>query len=212
MSEPTPQPSGLPRNISVAAVLCLILSGITGMASAMEAANLARLSELQEEPPPRAAVFGDPAIVERVFKAQLAALEPMREPRALILGSLAVACALAFVAAGRLLRPGGLPREGMRRLLGGAAIFAAILRTLDGAQWMVVVRRASAVMAEAMSALPEFQEAATPEQLKSTVSFLLSAATVAQTAFVAGAFVLLGQYFRSESVRQAVTAQDGPAE
>lgn len=212
MSPPSGQPSGsgLPRGINIAAVLCLILSGLTGMSSAMEATNLSHLSDLREQTP-RMAVFGDPAVVERVFHAQLSALEPMREPRALILGSLAVACALVFVAAARMLRPGGLPREGMRRLLGGAAIAAAVLRTLDGAQWMVVVKRASATMAEAMGSLPEFR-AAPAEQLKTTVHFLLSGATVAQTAFIAGAFVLLAQYFQSERVRQAVTAQDGPIE
>jgi hypothetical protein len=32
------------------------------------------------------------------------------------------------------------------------------------------------------------------------------------TAVVAGSFVLLGQYFRSERVRQVVLAQDGTAE
>jgi hypothetical protein len=180
------------------------------MSSAMEATNLSHLSDLREQTP-RMAVFGDPAVVERVFHAQLSALEPMREPRALILGGLAVACALVFVAAARMLRPGGLPREGMRRLLGGAAIAAAVLRTLDGAQWMVVVKRASITMAEAMSSLPEFR-ASPAEQLKTTVYFLLSAATVAQTAFIAGAFVLLAQYFQSERVRQAVTAQDAPTE
>ena len=57
----------------------------------------------------------------------------MREPRIALLGSLAVVCAFVFVAARRMLRPGGMPREGMRRLLSGAAISAAILRTIDGA-------------------------------------------------------------------------------
>ncbi|MBN1203544.1 MAG: hypothetical protein JXB05_01290 [Myxococcaceae bacterium] len=212
MSAPAGRPSGsgLPRGVNIAAVLCLILSGLTGMSSCTEAANLSHLSELREQSP-TVTVFGDPAVLKRVFEAQLSALEPMREPRALILGSLAVACALIFVAAGRMLRPAGLPREGMRRLLGGAAIAAAILRTLDGAQWMVVVKRASTTMADAMSTLPEFRDIPI-DQLKTTLHFVLGAATVAQTAFIAGAFVLLGQYFHSERVRQAVTAQDGPTE
>ncbi len=205
-----PTGSGLPRGINIAAVLCLILSGLTGMTSCSEAANLSHLSELREQAP-RMAVFGDPTVLQRVYNAQISALEPMREPRALILGCLSVACALVFVSAGRMLRPGGLPREGMRRLLGGAAIVAAILRTLDGAQWMVVVKRASVTMAEAMSTLPEFRTA-TVDQLQTTMHFVLGGFTVAQTAFIAGAFVLLGQYFHSERVRQAVTAQDGPTE
>ena len=40
----------------------------------------------------------------------------------------------------------------------------------------------------------------------------LAIEALAMTAFVAGGFALLGQYFRSERVRQVVTAQDGPAE
>jgi hypothetical protein len=212
VSAPPRQPPGLPRGISIAAVLCLILSGLTGMSSAMEATNLSHLSELKEQSPPRMTVLGDPTIIERTFQAQLSALEPMREPRALVLGALAVTCALVFVAAGRMLRPGGLPRDGMRRLLGGAAIVAAILRTIDGAQWLVVVKRAGVAMAEAMGSLPEAQDPTAAEQLKNLVPFVLSAFTLAQTAFVAGAFALLGQYFHSERVRQAVTAQDGPTE
>jgi len=36
--------------------------------------------------------------------------------------------------------------------------------------------------------------------------------SVFATALVAGTFALLGQYFRSDSVREAITAQDGPPE
>ena len=42
--------------------------------------------------------------------------------------------------------------------------------------------------------------------------FSTAARAASMTAFIAGAFVLLGQYFRSERVRQVVTAQDGPAQ
>lgn len=205
---PAPRKS-LPRGVHVAAVLCLILSGLTGMFAAVEATNLTHLSDLREEAPPRMSALGDPVVIEKVVQAQISALEPMREPRSLILGALAVACAFTFVAAGRILRPAGLPLEGMRRLLGGAAIAAAVLRTIDGAQWMVVVKRVGIVMAEALGTLPEFQHPTTAEQVKSTVPVLMSAGTLAQTIFVAGAFVLIGQYFRSDRVREAVTAQDG---
>jgi hypothetical protein len=212
VSTPAGQPPGLPRGISIAALLCLVLSGLTGMGAAMEAANVAHLSELKEQAPRNMAVFGDPVVFERTYKAQLSALEPMRDSRTLVLGALAVACALVFVSAGRMLRPGGLPRDGMRRMLGWTALAAAILRVIDGAQWRVVVERYSAVMAEAMGTLPELQDPAVAEQLQSLLPTLMEAATIAHTAFIAGAFVLLGQYFQSERVREAVLATDGVSE
>ncbi|MDY7230593.1 hypothetical protein [Hyalangium rubrum] len=203
----------MPRGIHIAAVLCLILSGVTGMFAASEASSLTNFSELRERASTeRLNLLGDPAVEERFILAQLSALEPMRDSRILTLGALAIACAFTFVAAGRMLRPAGLPREGMRRMLGGVAIIAAILRTIDGAQWMVVVKRSSTAMAEAMSTLPQFQDPTFAQQLKSTVPILMSAITLAQTAVIAGAFVLIGQYFHSARVREAITAQDGPAE
>jgi hypothetical protein len=218
VSGPPRQPPGLPRGISIAAVLCLFLSGVSGMFSAMEVAGLGRLSEAQEPSPPNSAFFGDPALAERMHKmqvsaqkAQLSALEGMKEPRALILGGLAVACAFVFVAAGRILRPGGLPREGMRRLLGGAAIAAAILRTLDGAQALVVVRRAEGVMSESMRAMPELQEPFVA-QLTGLMLHIPLAVVIAQTILIAGSFALIGQFFHSARVREAVLTQDGLSE
>lgn len=210
MSVPAPQPQRLPRGIRIAAVLCLILSGLTGMSAVTEASSLTQFSEYKEAVLSNAGRFGDRESNEHVLRAQFSALEPMRELRTLLLGTLAVVCAFVFVAAGRMLRPGGLPREGMRRLLGGAAIFAAILRTIEGAQWMVVVDRMGAALVK--GPFPEWQDPTSIELIKRFGPAILSAGYIAMTAFVAGAFIILGQYFRSERVRQVVTAQDGPAE
>jgi hypothetical protein len=190
-------------------MVCLVLSSLTGLFSLSEALGLGHLSELKEASEPSIPLMADKAVAERALEAQFAALEPMREPRALVLAALSVACALVFVSAGRLLRPDGLPLERMRRLLGGASIATAFLRTIDGAQWMVVARRMGLAMAEAMSTLPEFQEPEMAAQVKATVPLLMSGSTVVQTAFVAGTFALLGQYFRGERVRQAISALDG---
>ncbi|WP_257458046.1 hypothetical protein [Archangium lipolyticum] len=209
MNPPATPSQRLPRGIRFAAVVCLVLSSLTGLFALSEALGLGHLSELKESSQPRITLMADKAVTERAFEAQFAALEPMREPRSLVLGALSVACALVFVSAGRLLRPDGLPLGRMRRLLGGASIAAAFLRTIDGAQWMVVAKRMGVAMAEAMSTLPEFQEPQMAAQVKATVPLLMSGSTVLQTAFIAGSFALLGQYFRSERVRQAVSAQDG---
>jgi hypothetical protein len=45
---------------------------------------------------------------------------------------LAISMFFTFVSRGRVLRPAGLPREGIRRLLCGAALVSAVLRTVDG--------------------------------------------------------------------------------
>jgi hypothetical protein len=190
-------------------VVCLVLSGLTGLFSLSEMMSLGHLSELRDSDQPRLSMFGDPAVTQRAFEAQLSALEPMRESRSLVLGALSVACAFTFVAAGRLLRPGGLPLERVRRLLGAASIVAALLRTIDGAQWAVVARRMAVTLVDALRQQPEFQAPEMAAQLEPTVLFFMSASTMLQTAVIAGTFALLGQYFRSETVRQAVIAHGG---
>ncbi|MBU8899759.1 hypothetical protein DRW03_22730 [Corallococcus sp. H22C18031201] len=208
-------PEGLPRRVRIAAAVCLVLSILTGMLSAMEAIGLSHFSEYREahlEQRRTTLLGGDPIVAERLYEAQFAALEPMREPRSVLLGALAVACAFTFVASGRLLRPAGLPRDGMRRMLGGAALTAAILRTIDGAQWTVVARRMGVAMAENLGKLPEFQDPLAADQLKQFMPSLMAGSSVLQTAVVAGTFALIGQYFRSQGVRDAITAKDGPTE
>ncbi|QRK04995.1 hypothetical protein JQX13_32940 [Archangium violaceum] len=208
MSRPVSPSQGLPRGIRFAAFVCLVLSAFTGFFALSESMGLSRLSEFREASgSSNFSIVGDPSIDARIADAQLAALEPMRESRALTLGALSVACALVFVAAGRMLRPDGLPLERMRRMLGGAAITAALLRTIDGAQGAVVARRMGPVMVEAMRTLPEFQGPAA-DHLQ-VMPWLVSASAVGLTALVAGTFALLGQYFRSEHVRQAVSLLDG---
>jgi hypothetical protein len=188
---------------------------MTGMYAAMEASSLVNLSESKENTLRGLSGLGDPAVIERmerVVLAQTSALEPMREPRSLILGALAVTCAFAFVAAGRMLRPGGLPREGMRRLLGGAAIIAALLRIIDGAQWLVVVNRANAATVEAMSLPLKGLQSPVADLMRQLIPHIPPALALAHTFFIAGAFVVIGRYFHSDRVREAVTAHDGPTE
>jgi hypothetical protein len=208
VTPPVSSSQGLPRGIRFAALVCLILSSLSGLFALSEVIGLGHFSELKEASEPRLPLLTDRAVSERAFEAQFAALEPMREPRSLVLGALSFTCALVFVSAGRLLRPAGLSQERMRRLLGGAAIASALLRTIDGAQWAVVARRMGVAMAEVMSTLPEFKEPELAAQVKALVPWLMSATSMAHTALIAGTFALLGQYFRSERVRQVISAQD----
>jgi hypothetical protein len=203
-------PQKLPRGIRIAAVLSLLFSGLTGMSAVTEAISLSQFSDYKEAALSNAGRFGDRESNEHVLLAQFSALEPMRESRTALLGALAMVCAFVFVAGARMLRPGGLPLEGMRRLLSGAAILAAVLRTIDGAQWMVVVDRMGTALVK--GPFPDWQDPASIELIQRTGPAVLAAGYIGMTAFVAGGFAVLGQYFRSERVRQVVTAQDGPTE
>jgi hypothetical protein len=208
VSEPAPQPSRLPRDIHIAAVLCLLLSGLIGMSTVVEFSRLAQLSEYKEAI--RSGAQGDQALNAHLLLAQFSAEDSMREPRSFLLVSLAVACAFVFVAAARILRPGGLPREGMRRLLCWTSLLAAVLRTIDGAQFQVVVDHMGAALVK--GPFPPQWDASQIEAVKQYGPAVLTWFYRGLTAFVAGCFVLLGQYFRSERVRQVVIAQDGPTE
>nr|WP_153866331.1 MULTISPECIES: hypothetical protein [Myxococcaceae] len=199
-------------------MVCFVLSSLTLFRSLQDLVLLAHLGELRDYASRPASAARelpsglDPEVERRALEAQVSALEPMREPRALILVGLAGACFLCIGAAGHLLRRAGmLPREGMRQLLGRAALAAAFLRTVDGAQLAVVWRRMGTVGAELMDRMPGFADLKDPalaEQVRTAMPAFFSAAAVVHTALVAGLFLLLAQYFRSERVRALVAAQE----
>ncbi len=119
-------------------------------------------------------------------------------------------CAFVFVGASRMLRPGGMPREGMRSLISWASLLAAVLRTIDGAQFQVVVDHMGAALVK--GPFPPEWEAAQLEAIKQYGPAVLTWFYRGLTFAVAGSFAVLGQYFRSERVRQVVMAQDGQTE
>ncbi|ATB32200.1 hypothetical protein [Melittangium boletus] len=208
MTRPVSPAPSLPRGLRLAAIVSLLFSAPTGFLALSESLGLGQLAEHREAMSSSPfSIVGDPSIDARITQAQYNALEPQRESRALVLGALSVACAFVFVSAGRILRPDGLPLERMRRMLSGSALVVAVLRTVDGAQWAVVAKRMAPVIVDAMKTLPSFQGVAS-EELQVMI-WLMPAISMAFTAFVAGTFVVLGQYFQSDSVRHAIHAQDG---
>jgi len=192
----------LPKRIRHAAVACMLISAGVGFVSATEALNLGQLSELRERHLLRIPSLKDTTAIE---KALVRALQPIRGLRAAILSALSVACAFSFVSAGRLLYPRGLSRENMRRLLGIALLVAAVLRTIDGAQWAVVMHR---VAKEAAPQLLEgsFDGAITRDVDTKQLTMLFNAVSVLQTGFVVGAFTLLAHYFRLQRVKEGIAA------
>jgi len=212
MSPPPPAP--IPRGLRFASILSLVLAAFTGWAALTEATRLAHFYETRElhlEQAPLVSL-GDPAVDRRMVESLYSALEPMREPRAVLLGILAVGCAFVFVAAGRMLRPDGLPREGMRLLLSRAAITVAVLRTIDGAQSAVVSRRMTQALVDSLGSLPVSKDPLAADVVRTLAPWFGLGLSVVGTALVAGTFALLGQYFRSDAVRDAISAQDGPQE
>ncbi|WP_342382041.1 hypothetical protein NVS55_27540 [Myxococcus stipitatus] len=204
----------LPRPIRFAAITCMVLAALTGWAAISEATELAHFFESRSRRMEAGSPFllgNDPADFQRLLEAQYQALEPMREPRALLMGVMAIACAVVFVSAGRILRPHGMPAERIRLLLGRAAIAVAVLRTIDGAQWAVVARRTSHAVSQMLIKRPEYQDASAAEMVSTVTQVMSLGFTVAGTALIAGTFALLGQFFRSDSVREALGSRDRTA-
>ena len=82
MSAPAPDalpPPPLPRRIRFAAVVCLVLSGLTGLFALSEMMSLGPLSELRESNQPRLLMLGDPVVTQRAFEAQLAVFTSLQE-------------------------------------------------------------------------------------------------------------------------------------
>lgn len=205
---PSPAP-GLPRGVRIAALISLLFAAPLGFLSLSESLTLGQLAEHRDALTTSPfSLVDDPALDARIAQAHYDALAPLRESRALVLGILSVVSAFLFVSAGRILRPDGLPLERIRRMLAGSALAAAVLRTIDGAQYAVVAKRMAPFLIEVMKTQPAFQGTAAGEL--EAVAWIMPATTMVSTAFVAGSLVVLGQYFQSDSVRQAIVAQDGP--
>jgi hypothetical protein len=207
----------LPRGVRVAALIIAFLASLVWIKSLMDLMPL-----LFAEAPP--ALTAPTAAAQRFLDASRVFAEehdrvvgPMREFRALTLGALWLTCLSIVSAALRLVGPSELPREGVRRFLSRAAIFAALLRAIDGAQVLAITRKLAGPMQSLLSAyldssaaLHEAQDY-TPQLRDQLVAIALPAGTwgaVVLTAVVSGALLALGQYFGSSRVSQAMAPQD----
>ena len=206
---------GLPGGIRFAAMVGMVFYAFTGWSALREAFTLARFFESRSQTLEQAesALKGETLeLYRRLMETYFAALEPMHEPRVVLMAMLTVTCSFVFVASGRLLRPYGLRRDGMRRVLGRAAILTAVLRTIDGAQLAAVARRLGSTMATSLDLVPDLPPDTSTAEVGQVLPSVFVGGSVIFTLLVAGTFAILGQYFRSESVREAVAVQDGPQE
>ena len=205
-------PPSLPGRSRFLAIVGMVFAAFVGVSSAADAIRLSALSNMPDLGPVK---FGDidPKVWQQVWKTQLAMLNGMKEPRTFLLACLAFASALSFVALGRLLRPAGLPREGMRRLLVGSALAAAILRVIEGAQIAVISKKVGAIIGAAISKLPEAQVAQGPQvDYVHFCSRAMLGATMLWSLLVASVFLIVSQHFRSPKIRELVEKTDAHLE
>jgi len=196
----------LPSRLRLATLLAVLLSGLCGLSSAWEGFSLVRFGELKQPQGP-SPLAPDPVLAEQLRLAQVLAVEPVREPRMVVLFALALTCSLGFVASTRLLRPAGLPREGVRRILVWALVAAAALRTIDGAQSAALAPSTADVLRRGLT-LPQGTSTAAAQQMRDMVTPAVLFTYILWTVLVAGPFLLLSQYFRSPRVKEWVATAD----
>lgn len=195
------KPAPLPRGIRRAAVLALVLGAMVGFGSAQSMAQVLEPIDYdavaaKQPPPPAVAGAPDMTKVTAAFiKSYGKSLDGMRSSRVAILMLLSIAASLLFVSSIRMLRPAGVPREGVRRLLGGAALACALFRTLDGAQSTAAARRASLAV----------DKVAADENLAGWLPGMFSVVTLVvwagATLVMSGSFLALWMYFKSAGVQ-----------
>jgi hypothetical protein len=182
------------------AIVCMMVTGISGATSVMSAFSLLDLGR-SVEALPRGTPVAD--LFARGAELHAQAAKPDRQVRASLQIVLAVSMFFTFVSAGRVLRPAGLPREGIRRLLCASAVISAVLRTVDGSADAAYSLRL-ARLALATGLFPPGQRPL-PGWVTPTLYVGIS---IAQTVFVAGTLAIIAQYFRSARVKAWAALQD----
>ena len=182
------------------AIVCMLVSGISGAASVSEAVGLSDLITRSSESLPR----GTPTeeLFARLAEAHDRAAQPDRHARAALFIVLAISMFFTFVSAGRVLRPAGLPREGIRRLVCGSAVVSAVLRTVTGGADAAFALRFARVAAQLLPPGERFSTAS------GVTPMLAMGISVAQTVLVAGSLAIIAQYFRSARLKAWAALHD----
>ncbi len=130
-------------------------------------------------------------------RAMLSAIERMAGPRALVLAVLASITLLIFVTTLQIRWSVDVPEVTLARRLSGLAVAAAVLRTIDGAQSLVIERRAFEAAGKVLlaSGLPD-----APQSVEFARA-LTSAASIGWTATVVTLYVAVSTYFQSDRVQ-----------
>jgi hypothetical protein len=198
------QPPGVVASQARAvAILCMVVTFGSGI---WTASDFLRFSS--GLPPAAELPRGTPQAewIAQLGELMTKAAEPDRELLRAVLLILAVSLSFTFVCALRVLRPGGLPREGVRKLLSASALVTAVLRTVEGAAQAALSLRVARGLA-ALSTPPGWDERAFATA-KPYLGQVVVGWSVFQTLMVAGSLLLVAQYFRSARVRAWAAVQD----
>jgi hypothetical protein len=198
----------LPWHARAALISCTVLAALVGAGTSGEIGQLRHLSEAKHLLPTTSLVT--PEALAKAEAVARASMFGMRTSRLVVLTLLCIACSVTFISVLRLWRSGGLPRGGMLRLASFAALGCALLRTIEGAQDAVIFRRIYSALAEGLSpdlspAMADPETAQLVARLWPDVQLMVH---VGLTAVVAGAFVVLSQYFRSQRAQKLFTSGD----
>jgi hypothetical protein len=182
------------------AIVCMLVTGIAGAASVSETFALSDRGGRSVESLPRNTP--NEKLFARLAEANTRAQQPDRQARSALLIVLAVSLFFTFVSAGRVLRPAGLPREGIRRLLCVSAVVSAVLRTVDGAADAAFALRFARLATQLVPAAER-----SPADWVLTPTFTVGTSVV-RTVLVAGTLAIIAQYFRSARVKAWAALQD----
>lgn len=204
----------LPAGVRLCAILALVLGTCSGMHATSNALTLLQGSE----PVARTAKAPETPEQERLLEAaetlqsaHVRAVRPFRGARVLVALLLSVTTMFTLVIALRVLIPAGLSRRPLVRGLSTVMIATAFVRTVDGAMEFAIARKLSKPVMDLMRAqLMANPRGMDAEELLRAFNETVGAmpnlyanVTAFMTLLVAGAFLGIGQYLRSERVAAA---------
>ncbi len=190
----------LPTPMRVSALALVTIGLLTSIMAVAELEMTLRASELT---PPMEMLAS--AVLRAQFSGHVVALEAMQWVRVPVLALLSVASSVAFFTALRVRWPGSGRRVPFAELMAKAAIVSAVLRTVDGAQLLLIAKRAAAAGERALAQGP----AGDPRAQETALGLaMIPALSVAATLVVVGLYVTLGRYFQSPHARSLLAELD----
>lgn len=212
----------LPTGVLICTLGALVLGTCSGMGATSQAITLLDPSAAVARPSQETLSNEEVAVERALTELQVArerAGRPFRSLRLFTVLGLSLSTMFCLVTALRLLFPAGLQRWPLIRVLSGAAILSAVLRTLDGAFEFALRSQ----LADPMRRLAEAQAAAmaatTAERPPGTEDLLQQAAELVprlglwmaglSTFVVAGGFLAIGQFLRRDKVRAQFAPPSG---
>jgi hypothetical protein len=218
----------VPPRIRLVAGLATVAALMVLFGTTNELAVLMDLDAYLSLPLDAAGLEPIPRLFLELQQTQLRLRDSHRGLSVAVLFFLSMATGFVFAAALRFLRPGMMPLGGLRKLLARAALAAALLYTVDGAQEAAVARKTAVLVTERFPKMLAAAPSPTPPQAADgqpkkpnaaeqeeavgralpALGWMLPLTSVFKTALFALLFAWVGRYFQAASVQRAVEALD----